>query len=108
MAGSKQCPKCGGAMVEGFVIDRTHSGVTVGCWVEGQPQGNIWMGVKLKGRPKTEIASWRCARCGFLEHYATGGPSRYDEAEKKAVRFVIIAAIAAAAGAAITTGLLIS
>jgi len=106
MAGSKQCPKCSGSMVEGFVIDRTHGGAVAGAWVEGQPQGNIWTGVRMRGRPKIEIASWRCSRCGFLENYATGGPSRYEEAQKKII-LVVVAAVAAASAAAITTGLLI-
>ena len=105
MAGSKQCPKCGGSMVEGFVTDRTHSGVTVGSWVEGQPEGSMWTGLRLSGKPKTEIATWRCSRCGFLEHYATGGPSRYDQNQKRIV-LVVVAAMTAAMAAAITVGVL--
>jgi ribosomal protein S27AE len=109
MAGSKHCPKCSGSMAEGYVIDRTHSGVTVGAWVEGVPETSPWTGLKTKGRPNFEVASWRCGRCGFLEHYATGGPNRYEEAQRKAVWAVLIAAAAVAvvAGAAVT-GLVIS
>jgi hypothetical protein len=108
MAGSKQCPKCSGSMIEGFVIDRTHSGVTVGSWVEGAPQESMWTGIRTKGRANFEVASWRCSRCGFLEHYATGGPSRYEQAQSKMLRVALVAAVAAAAAAAVMTGLLIS
>jgi len=108
MAGSKQCPKCSSSMTEGYVIDRTHSGVTVGCWVEGAPQGSIWMGLKLAGKPNFEIVSWRCGRCGFLEHYATGGPNRYEAAQRKAVRVAMIVAAAVAALVAAVTGAIIS
>lgn len=71
MAQSRQCPKCTGRMSEGFVLDHKHGGGTgVANWVEGAPEKSIWTGLKLRGRTKLPIATWRCDRCGFLEQYA--------------------------------------
>jgi predicted nucleic-acid-binding Zn-ribbon protein len=70
MAGSKQCPKCSSAMIEGFTMDQTHGAARVAKWVEGEPRRSIWTGLKLRGANAIEIGSWRCRRCGFLESYA--------------------------------------
>ena len=70
MARSRDCPKCGGAMAEGFLVDRTHGGAGVTAWVEGEPVKSVWTGLKLKGRARIDVSSWRCRRCGFLESYA--------------------------------------
>ena len=60
-------------MSEGFVLDINQSGGrTVATWVEGAPEKSKWVGVKLGKRPKFEIQTWRCRRCGFLESYAKG------------------------------------
>lgn len=32
------CPKCGGAMVRGFIADYDHAGVNVSAWLEGPPK----------------------------------------------------------------------
>jgi hypothetical protein len=66
---SQRCPKCKGAMSEGFVIDNTHGSRGVATWSEGPPQKSFWLGVALKGKP-LEIATWRCTACGYLENYA--------------------------------------
>ena len=70
MAHSKDCPKCGGAMVEGYVVDHTHGGFAVAAWREGKPKKSVWVGLKLGGSTAIEITTWRCRRCGFLEKYA--------------------------------------
>jgi len=70
MADFKACPKCRGAMTEGFVIDHVFGGRAVSRWVEGAPQRSPWLGVGLAGAMPIEIATWRCGRCGFLESYA--------------------------------------
>jgi hypothetical protein len=57
-------------MQEGWTLDNTHGARAVSSWVEGEPQKSIWVGVKLEGRTPMEITSWRCTRCGFIEHYA--------------------------------------
>ena len=103
---SRQCPKCAGSMSEGFVADRTHhSAAAVPSWVEGQPERSVWTGLKLGGKPRIDIATWRCTRCGFLEQYASGGPSQHDAVNKQLQRVVVIVAIVAALVAAIAAGL---
>ena len=82
-------------MAEGYVIDRTYGSVAVGSWVEGQPERSIWTGLKLTGKTKTDIATWRCGRCGFLEQYATGPQSRHEAQQKHVQRVVLIVAAAA-------------
>jgi len=73
MMRSNSCPKCNGAMTEGFVVDVNQSGArTVSAWVEGAPEKSLWLGVKVRGKTKYDIQTWRCGRCGFLESYAKG------------------------------------
>jgi hypothetical protein len=57
-------------MVEGFIIDKGESSRAVSSWLEGAPNKSRWFGVRLGGRKPLEIATWRCASCGFLESYA--------------------------------------
>lgn len=60
-------------MTEGFVMDTNqHQQRTVSTWVEGIPEKSFWLGLKLGKKPKFEIQTWRCGRCGFLESYARG------------------------------------
>lgn len=73
MANASQCPKCGGAMIRGFIVDKTHGGTAVPAWVEGEPRKSLWTGLKLRGRTRIEIATSRCRSCFFLESYAPAG-----------------------------------
>ncbi|MBV8685792.1 MAG: hypothetical protein JOZ90_08970 [Alphaproteobacteria bacterium] len=70
MPQARDCPKCGGAMAEGFTLDKIQGGVAAASWVEGTPEKSFWTGLKLKGRARLDIATWRCRRCGYLESYA--------------------------------------
>ena len=83
-------------MAEGYVIDRTYGSVAVGSWVEGTPERSVWTGLKLTGKAKVDVATWRCGRCGFLEQYAAGGPSRSEAQHKQVQRLVLIVAVAVA------------
>ena len=104
---SRQCPKCAGSMSEGFVADRTHhSAAAVPSWVEGEPERSVWTGLKLRGKPRIDIASWRCTRCGFLEQYASGEPNRHDQAQQQLQFAVLAAAIVAGIAAAVGAALL--
>ena len=69
---SHNCPKCQASMTVGFLVDTTHGGYGFGQWAEGTPEKSFWTGVKLRGRKKFSIQSWRCQRCGSLESYANG------------------------------------
>ena len=65
-------PKCRQRMEPGFVVDRGHrSSPATQVWVEGEPRKSFWSGLSLKGRAKHAVRTFRCARCGFLESYAT-------------------------------------
>ena len=97
MAQSKQCLRCGGTLVEGFVVDQAHGGAaTVPTWVEGAPQKSVWTGVKLGGKAKLDIAAWRCRSCGLLEQYAAAGPSQHQQAQQRAMRVVVVVALVTA------------
>jgi hypothetical protein len=80
-------------MVEGFVLDRAHGSVGVSSWVEGVPEWSVWTGVRLRGRPQSTIATWRCGRCGFLESYASGEPDGSLAAQKKAAGVIVAVAL---------------
>jgi hypothetical protein len=58
-------------MEEGFVLDYTHGARVQSEWVQGAPEKSRWgTGVKLKGRLKVPVATYRCTKCGYLESYA--------------------------------------
>ena len=67
-----ECPKCGRAMMEGFIADFTHDREqsTTATWVEGVPEPSLWRGLKLKGKQKYSVRTYRCEACGYLESYA--------------------------------------
>ena len=77
-------------MTEGFVLDATHGAVTVSSWVEGPPVKSMWTGVKLSGKARSDVASWRCNRCGFLEHYAPAAPDRKHEAAQRSQALMVV------------------
>ena len=65
-----RCPECGGPMHDGILADATQGGYTQPMWVEGAPERSIWTGLKLKGRDRWHVATYRCTDCGFLKSYA--------------------------------------
>jgi hypothetical protein len=81
-------------MAEGFVLDANQSSMSVSKWVEGAPEKSVWTGLKLSGRGRSEIATWRCNRCGFLEQYAVAAPDRSEETAQRN-QIMVLAAILA-------------
>jgi len=65
------CPKCSGRMEEGFVLDHTYGAYLQAMWVEGAPAKSFWTGLKIKGRIKLPVTSFRCSGCGYLESFAS-------------------------------------
>jgi hypothetical protein len=65
------CPKCGRVMEPGFLLDMTHGGMTQTSWVQGAPEKSFWTGIRIKGRTKLPVKTFRCTHCGYLESYAT-------------------------------------
>jgi hypothetical protein len=57
-------------MQPGFVLDVTHGGSTQSSWIEGAPEWSTWTGLKLKGRTRLRVTTFRCPACGYLESYA--------------------------------------
>ena len=65
------CPKCGGAMERGFVLDNTYGSQLVSQWAPGIPEASFWTGTKSIDEEKLiPLGAFRCADCGFLEFYA--------------------------------------
>ena len=59
-------------METGFVIDKIghdYSGAEAE-WAEGVPERSFWMGLKLAGRARHAVVTYRCSACGYLEAYA--------------------------------------
>ena len=53
------------------MLDNTHGGRLQSEWVQGAPEKSRWgIGIKLKGKLKLPIATYRCTKCGYLESYA--------------------------------------
>jgi Domain of unknown function (DUF6487) len=64
------CPKCHGAMEQGFTLDHSYGESLAAEWVEGPPEKSFWHGVRTRGRERRAIETWRCEQCGYLESYA--------------------------------------
>ncbi|MFO0833217.1 MAG: hypothetical protein U0637_15395 [Phycisphaerales bacterium] len=77
---STQCPKCSAPMEFGVIVDGSgkrrgvlegHGPERVQEWVRGAPERSFFTGSFASGpRDRLQIATLRCVRCGFLEHYA--------------------------------------
>ena len=57
-------------MSAGFIIDQGYATAHVSTWQDGEPKKSFWMGLKQSEEDQREVTSFRCARCGYLEHYA--------------------------------------
>ena len=59
-------------MEAGYIVDNGYGKATVSQWVEGDPESSFWMGggLKLRGKDKLDVTTYRCRRCGYLESYA--------------------------------------
>lgn len=69
MAKSLVCPKCSGAMLEGFVLDSSNEKDTSPIvWTEGQPDKQSTK--VIEGNMRFPIRTYCCRKCGFLEFYA--------------------------------------
>ena len=68
---SLSCPRCGGSMDEGFILDESHGTMKSQKWVAGAPELSFWFGLKLRGKQRLDVSTYRCGRCGYLESYAS-------------------------------------
>lgn len=67
---SHNCPACRSEMDEGFMLDKGDYSSTQQEWAEGPPEKSFWTGLKLKGKEKLRVATYRCPKCGLLQSYA--------------------------------------
>ena len=67
---SLECPRCGGSMEQGFIIDEGYGTKRPPKWAAGTPVFSMWTGLKLRGKEQLEVSTYRCHRCGYLESYA--------------------------------------
>jgi len=82
-------------MIEGFVVDVSHGTMAASSWIEGAPEKSVFTGVKVGGKGRSRIASWRCRSCGFIEHYAPAAPDLSHETEqRKQVLLTVVVALA--------------
>ncbi len=63
-------PKCGPAMVQGFIPDYSYGAIYVGGWQAGVPQKSFWVKTKAPLGGGLPIAAFRSEECGFLEFYS--------------------------------------
>jgi predicted Zn-ribbon and HTH transcriptional regulator len=66
----ERCPKCKGAMVQGFIFEFDGPLRKVSSWVEGAPEKSFWQKTKVRKEKIVPIGTYRCSVCGFLESYA--------------------------------------
>jgi Domain of unknown function (DUF6487) len=65
------CPTCRVAMEVGFVVDYAHANSpTVAKWTAGAPEKSFWFGLKLRGKERVPIVTYRCPKCALLQLYA--------------------------------------
>jgi len=70
---AKQCPKCSGKMIEGFLVTRIEMCAPTE-WHPGKAQGSFFFpGLKISKGDLHRISTYRCSECAYLESYADGG-----------------------------------
>ena len=70
---SKSCPKCGGRMEQGFLLEQRDGNMKDATeWVEGAPEKGWFGSVKVRRKRQLAGETHRCTRCGYLESYAPG------------------------------------
>ncbi|MEO8075683.1 MAG: hypothetical protein ABI818_05090 [Acidobacteriota bacterium] len=57
-------------MEAGIVVDHTYGAYLEPQWVEGPVETSFWTGLKLRGKEKHKVRTYRCPSCGYLESYA--------------------------------------
>jgi transposase-like protein len=67
---SLTCPRCGSSMEQGFIVDEGYGKKSVSTWVAGEPQKGFWTGLRVRGKDRVEMSTYRCRQCGYLESYA--------------------------------------
>lgn len=66
------CPDCTLPMDSGFIVDFTHgtSASAQPSWVKGTAEPSFWSGLKLGGKERLPVVTFRCPKCGQLKSFA--------------------------------------
>jgi predicted nucleic-acid-binding Zn-ribbon protein len=67
---SFNCSKCGGEMLEGFILDTGQYASLVSTWHAGKPNPSFWTGIKFEKELMRRVVTYCCDHCGYLESYA--------------------------------------
>jgi hypothetical protein len=65
-----ECPRCRRSMEQGFLLDRGRNRDSQTQWIAGAPESGFFIGLKLRGKRRVPVTTFRCATCGRLESYA--------------------------------------
>lgn len=58
-------------MEQGFLVDHNYHGIAEPEWADGEAQASMWTsGVKMRGKERRRVETYRCESCGYLESYA--------------------------------------
>lgn len=68
-----ECSRCRQAMEAGFIVDYGYATAHQPAWIAGAAEWSRWSGLKLKGRRKLPVVTYRCPHCGRLESFAHPG-----------------------------------
>lgn len=77
MSDKKTCVKCKADMELGFIVDHDDRLVQM-RWVRGEPKKSAWSGLSIENDQMYKTVTYRCVKCGFLEHYSTDQAGSYQ------------------------------
>ena len=68
------CPKCSGAMEQGYIPDEG-KGNFLANWYPGTPEALRFLGMntgiaKTNEKRRRPVVTYRCTQCGYLDSYA--------------------------------------
>lgn len=66
------CPKCNIQMQQGYILDSMYGNLvtTTSKWSQGRPKKILSFALPSSDKKSTEITTYRCPGCGYLESYA--------------------------------------
>lgn len=68
-----ECTGCRRPMEAGYFVDHGYGAVYPVGWVAGVASWSRWLGLRLKGKTKVPVTTFRCPGCGRLDSFARGG-----------------------------------
>jgi hypothetical protein len=72
------CLRCKTTMEQGFITDTTYGGIVQETWVTGAPETSFWGSLKVRGKERLPVSTYRCPTCGYLESYANSPGSDWS------------------------------